>query len=307
VAGGPAFLVEDAMTPTLRRMRSTIWVLPGLVLLLVFVYYPVVDNIRLSFFSWDAFSPVPVFVGLENYRTAGADPIFWRAMFNNTAFAVVSLIFQVGLALVLAAVLEEFVRQRLRGWLRTIYFIPATMSITVAGILFSFIYNPQIGLLNRLLRAVGLGAWQHAWLGEESTAIWSIIAMSQWQNIGYTAVLFVVAIQRIPRELYEAVRIDGAGHIRAFFTITVPMVREMTTLLVILTISGAFLVFNEVMVMTAGGPNNSSQVLGTWLYRNAFFEDDMGYAATIATVIFVITFSIAALQIMVSRKRRIEV
>jgi raffinose/stachyose/melibiose transport system permease protein len=130
--------------------------------------------------------------------------------------------------------------------------------------------------------------------------------MSQWQSIGYTAVLFVVAIQRIPREYYEAARMDGAGAVRAFLTITVPMVREMTTLLVILTISGAFLVFNEVMVMTAGGPDNSSQVLGTWLYRNAFFQDDMGYAASIATVIFVITFAIAALQIVVSRKRRVE-
>ena len=130
--------------------------------------------------------------------------------------------------------------------------------------------------------------------------------MSQWQSIGYTALLFVVAIQRIPREYYEAVRVDGAGVVRSFFTITVPMVREMTTLVVILTISGAFLVFNEVMVMTAGGPNNSSQVLGTWLYRQAFFEDDMGYASTVATVIFVVTFVIAAIQITVTRRRRFE-
>ena len=294
------------MTRTLQRWRSWIWVLPVLVLLVVFVYYPVVENIRLSFYSWNAFSPSPVFVGLDNYRTAADDPVFWRAIVNNVAYAVVSLVFQVGLALVLAALLEEAVRQRLRGWLRTIYFIPATMSITVAGILFSFLYNPEIGLLNRLLGYLGLQSWQHSWLGEESTAIWSIIAMSQWQSIGYTAVLFVVAIQRIPREFYDAASIDGAGQVRRFFTITVPMVREMTTLVVILTISGAFLVFNEVMVMTAGGPNNSSQVLGTWLYRQAFFVDDMGYAATIATAIFFITFTIAALQLAISHRRRIE-
>lgn len=293
------------MARTLQRWRSLVWILPGATLLVVFVYYPVVENVRLSFYSWSAFAPDPVFLGLENYRTALEDSVFWRALFNNISYAVVSLVFQVGLSLVLAALLEELVRQRLRGWLRTIYFIPATMSITVAGILFSFIYNPQIGLLNRLLGALGLDSWKHAWLGEQSTAIWSIIAMSQWQSIGYTAVLFVVAIQGIPREYHEAARIDGAGPVRAFFTITVPMVREMTTLLVILTISGAFLVFNEVMVMTAGGPDNSSQVLGTLLYRNAFFEDDMGYAATIATVIFVITFGIAALQIAVSRRRRL--
>ncbi len=290
----------------LNRWRSWVWVLPALALLLVFVYYPIVENLRLSLYSWNAFSARPVFVGLDNYRTAAGDPIFWRALRNNTVFAVTSLVFQVGLSLVLAAVLEEFVHQRLRGVLRTIYFIPAVISITVAGILFSFLYNPQIGLLNRLLGAVGLESWQHSWLGEPGTAMWSIIAMSQWQSIGYTAILFVVAIQRVPREFYEAARIDGAGKIRSFVSITVPMVREMTTLVTILTISGAFLVFNEVMVMTAGGPSNSSQVLGTWLYRNAFLNDDMGYAAAIATVIFVITLLIGAVQIYVSRRRRIE-
>lgn len=290
----------------LNRWRSWVWVLPALALLLVFVYYPIVENLRLSLYSWNAFSARPVFVGLDNYRTAAGDPIFWRALRNNTVFAVTSLVFQVGFSLVLAAVLEDFVHQRLRGVLRTIYFIPAVISITVAGILFSFLYNPQIGLLNRLLGAVGLESWQHSWLGEPGTAMWSIIAMSQWQSIGYTAILFVVAIQRVPREFYEAARIDGAGKIRSFFSITVPMVREMTTLVTILTISGAFLVFNEVMVMTAGGPSNSSQVLGTWLYRNAFLNDDMGYAAAIATVIFVITLLIGAVQIYVSRRRRIE-
>ncbi|KRF23836.1 carbohydrate ABC transporter permease [Phycicoccus sp. Soil803] len=294
------------MSTTLMRWRSLAWVLPALVLLLVFVYYPIVDNLRLSLFSWNAFSVAPTFVGLDNYRTAFHDPIFWTALRNNTVFAIVSLVFQVGVSLVLAALLEEFVHERLRGILRTIYFIPAVISITVAGILFSFLYNPEIGLVNRLLGAVGLESWQHSWLGEPSTAMGSIIAMSQWQSIGYTAILFVVGIQRIPKEFHEAAKVDGAGPIRRFFSVTVPMVREMTTLIIILTVSGAFLVFNEVMVMTAGGPSNSSQVLGTWLYRNAFLNDDMGYASAIATVIFVITLAIGAVQIVVSRRRRIQ-
>ena len=294
------------MSTTLMRWRSLAWVLPALVLLLVFVYYPIVDNLRLSLFSWNAFSVAPTFVGLDNYSTAFHDPIFWTALRNNTVFAIVSLVFQVGFSLVLAALLEEFVHQRLRGILRTIYFIPAVISITVAGILFSFLYNPEIGLVNRLLAAVGLASWQHSWLGEPGTAMGSIIAMSQWQSIGYTAILFVVGIQRIPREFHEAAKVDGAGPIRRFFSVTVPMVREMTTLIIILTISGAFLVFNEVMVMTAGGPSNSSQVLGTWLYRNAFLNDDMGYASAIATVIFLITLTIGSVQIIVSRRRRIQ-
>jgi raffinose/stachyose/melibiose transport system permease protein len=288
------------------RVRGALWVLPALALVLVFVYYPIVENVRLSFFHWSAFSPRPRFVGLDNYREAWDDPVFWQALRNNVAYAVVSVAVQVGFSLVLAAVLEEHVGRRLRGLLRTIYFIPAALSITVAGMLFQFLYDPHIGLLNRLLGATGLHSLEHSWLGESHTAIWGVIAMSQWQSFGYTAVLFVVAIQRIPREYYEAARVDGAGKIRSFFLITLPMVREMTTLVIIVTVSGAFLVFNEVMVMTAGGPSNSSQVLGTWLYQSAFINDDMGYASAIATIVFTITLLAAAAQLLYAKRRRVD-
>lgn len=291
----------------MRRWAGWWWLLPALILLGTFVYYPIVQNFQLSTYKWNAFTTTPTYVGLDNYREAFSDRVFWRAILNNLSYAVVSLAFQVAFALVLAAILEEAVHQKLRGFLRTLYFIPAVISITVAGILFSFIYNPQFGLLNQLLELVGPDGWTHAWLGERGTAMWSIIAMSQWQNFGYTAVLFIVAIQRIPREFYEAAKVDGAGPVRTFFLVTVPLVREMTTLLIILTVSGAFLVFNEVMVMTAGGPANSTHVLGTWLYFNAFMADDMGYASAIATVIFVITFVLAVAQLAYSRRKRVEV
>ena len=134
----------------------------------------------------------------------------------------------------------------------------------------------------------------------------AIIVMSQWQGFGYSTLLFAVAIQRIPSELYEAAAIDGIGAVRRFFTITLPLVREMTGLMIIVTIAGAFQVFNEVMVMTTGGPNNSTQVLGTWLYRNGFVRNDFGYAAAIATVIFVITLAIALVQLWINRRRRVE-
>nr|WP_201784678.1 sugar ABC transporter permease [Nonomuraea pusilla] len=187
------------MGALLTRWRTVVWVLPAVLLLLVFVYYPIADNLRLSLFSWNAFSPEPRFVGLDNYAEAFGDPVFWRALLNNVAYAVVSLVCQAGVSLVLAALLEELVGRRLRGLLRTLYFIPAATSITVAGVLFSFLYNPRYGLVNEALQAVGLGHLARAWIGEEGSAIWSVIAMSQWQGIGYTAVLFVVAIQRIPR------------------------------------------------------------------------------------------------------------
>jgi raffinose/stachyose/melibiose transport system permease protein len=293
-------------TSRFGRWSMLLWVAPAVLLLVVFVYYPVVENLRLSLFKWNAFSPTEKWVGLDNYRDLTVDPIFWSSLFNNTAYAIVSVFFQVGGGLILAAILEEVVRGRWKGFFRTVYFVPAVLALTITGLLFQFMYNPQIGLVNGFLDAVGLDALKHSWLGESATAIWAIIAMSQWQSIGYVMVLFIVAMQRIPRELYDAAYIDGASRRQAFVSITVPLVREMILLATIITISGAFLVFNEVQVMTAGGPNNSSQVLGTWLYKSAFFNDQMGYAAAIAVVIFIITMVASIFQLFLGRGRAVQ-
>jgi raffinose/stachyose/melibiose transport system permease protein len=292
------------MPHRLRKVSGLLWVLPALLLVCVFVYYPVVDNLRLSFYKYSAFSESR-YVGLDNYIQAWNDPVFWTSLRNNVAYAVVSIVVQVGGGLALAALLEDVAGPRIRGLLRTVYFIPAVVSITVAGVLFTFLYHPEIGLIDQALRAIGLDSWARNWLGEESTAIWSIIGMSQWQSIGYVTMLYTIAIQRVPRELYEAAHIDGASKVRTFFAITVPLVREMTALLTIVTVSGAFLVFNEVVAMTDGGPNNSSHVLGTWLYKSAFFNDDMGYASAIATVIFVLTVAVAVVQLAQTRRKQV--
>ncbi|MET9859091.1 sugar ABC transporter permease [Streptomyces smyrnaeus] len=298
--------VPTAGSRTARRIRHALWAAPALALITVFVYYPVVENVRLSLLKFSVFQPGTRYVGLDNYRQAFSDPVFWKALVNNLLFAVTSVTVQVGAALVLAALLEELVGRRLGGLLRTLYVVPAAVSMTVAGLLFQFLYQRDAGLVNSLLGGVGLDSWQRDWLGQPDTAIWGVIGMSQWQSFGYTTMLLTVAVQRIPRELYEAAYVDGAGRVRTFFTVTVPMVRQMTTLLVILTVSGAFLVFNEVMVMTGGGPSNSSQVLGTWLYASAFTGDDMGYAAAIGTVMFVLTFAAGAAQLYYSRRKAVE-
>ncbi|WP_430647468.1 carbohydrate ABC transporter permease [Agromyces sp. GXS1127] len=287
-------------------MLGLAWILPAVVVLAVFVYLPLVQNLGFSTLEWDIYSGNQEFIGAENYQRLVADPIFWSSLWNNLLYAVVSLVFQVFGAIVLAAVIESIRHDRWRRGLRAIYFVPSAISLTVAGLLFYFIYEPNLGLLNHALDAVSLGAWAQPWLGQESTAMMAVIVMSQWQGFGYSTLLFAVAIQRIPSELYEAAAIDGIGPIRRFFAVTLPLVREMTGLMIIVTISGAFQVFNEVMVMTSGGPNNSTQVLGTWLYRNGFVRNDFGYAAAIATVIFVITLAIALAQLWINRRRRVE-
>ncbi|MEV4356149.1 carbohydrate ABC transporter permease [Nonomuraea sp. NPDC004186] len=290
-------------------MRATlrlVWVLPALVLVGVFVYLPLVQNLQFSTLKWDIYSGSQEYVGLDNYAKLVDDPVFWSSLGNNALYAVVSIVFQVFGALLLAALIESIGSERWRRGLRAVYFIPSAISLTVAGLLFYFVYEPNLGPLNHALKAVGLGRFAQAWLGQESTAMSAIIAMSQWQGFGYSTLLFAVAIQRIPSEIYGAAAIDGVGPIRRFVHVTVPLVREMTGLMAIVTISGAFQVFNEVMVMTAGGPNNSTQVLGTWLYRSGFVRNNFGYAAAVATVLFVITLGIAVAQLWVTRRRRVE-
>ncbi len=289
-----------------RRALGLAWVIPALALLGVFVYLPLVQNFGFSTLTWDIYSGSQEYVGLENYRRLLDDPVFWSSFANNLWYAALSIVFQVCGALLLAALVESIRSRRWARVLRAVYFIPSAISLTVAGLLFYFVYEPRLGLLNHVLEAVGLGRFGQAWLGQESTAMFAVIAMSQWQGFGYCTLLFAIAIQRIPSELYEAASLDGVGPVRRFFHVTLPLVREMTGLMMMVTVSGAFQVFNEVMVMTSGGPNNSTQVLGTWLYRNGFVRNDFGYAAAIGTVIFVITLTIAVAQLWITRKRRVE-
>lgn len=288
------------------RWRNIVWTLPALLILGAFVYWPLVQNLFFSVTKWNIYSNEQEFVGTGNYSKMMADPVFWSSLINNVFYAVVSVMVQVSGALALAAVIEGLRSERLRRLLRATYFIPSAISLTVAGLLFYFIYEPRLGLLNGVLDSLGLNQLTQAWLGQENTAIWGIITMSQWQGFGYSTLLFAVAIQRIPSELYDAAAIDGVGGLTRFWTITMPLTREMTGLMMIVTVAGSFQVFNEVMVMTSGGPNNSSQVLGTWLYRSGFVRNDFGYAAAIATVIFVVTIVLALLQLWYGRKRRVE-
>ncbi|MBM7169568.1 sugar ABC transporter permease [Streptomyces sp. G44] len=289
-----------------RRALGLAWVLPALVVLGVFVYLPLVQNFGFSTLTWDIYSGEQEYVGLENYRRLFDDPVFWSSFVNNLWYAVISIAFQVFGALLLAALVESVRGERRQRVLRAVYFIPSAISLTVAGLLFYFVYEPRIGLLNHVLDAVGLHEFAQPWLGQESTAMFAVIAMSQWQGFGYCTLLFAVAIQRIPSELHEAAALDGVGAVRRFFQVTLPLVREMTGLMTMVTVSGAFQVFNEVMVMTSGGPNNSTQVLGTWLYRNGFVRNDFGSAAAVGTVLFVITLTIAMAQLWITRAKRVE-
>ncbi|MCY7787215.1 sugar ABC transporter permease [Bacillus inaquosorum] len=278
-----------------NKIIPYLFLVPALVFLL-FVYIPIFENVFLSLFQWSSFSPEKTFIGLKNYVELFHDPVFYQALTNNVLYAVTSIVCQVFGGLILAAVLEDKLVRKWSPFFRTVFFLPVVISMTVIALLFDFIYNPETGLLNQLLQAIGLDQLTRAWLGDDSTAMLSVIFVSQWQSVGYIAMLYIVSIQKIPDELYEAARLDGAGKIQQFFHITVPQTKEMSFVAVVMTLTGAFTVFNEPYILTGGGPGNASEVLSTFLYKSAFTKDMMGYASAIATVVLIITLALSLMQ-----------
>ena len=279
-----------------RNIEALAFTVPALMILGVFVFYPLVRNIIYSFQSFTLSSVTKEWVGLKNYATLLSDKIILTCLKNNILYALISIVIQVGFGLVLAAVLEDVAFRKLAPTLRSIYFIPTVISMTVVCLLFDFVYNPQMGLLNSFLEMIGLESLTKIWLGSKKTAMYAIIAVSQWQSTGYVAMLFIVAIQKIPRDLFEAAEVDGASKIKQFFYITVPQVRQMFFVTMILTVSGAFTVFNEPYILTSGGPGTATMVLSLHMYQTGFVKNNMGYASTIAMLIFVITAVLSSVQ-----------
>jgi raffinose/stachyose/melibiose transport system permease protein len=246
----------------------------------------------------NSYSATMRFIGLKNYFSIFQDEGFYVAIKNNCWYAFISIICQVGFGLVIAILIEsKYLTSWSKTFFRTIYFLPSVIAITAVGLAFYFIYNPTLGLINSLIELFTKNEFEFAWLANPKTAIFAVIAMSQWQWTGYIAMLLIVAIQRIPVELYESAEIDGANFWQRALYITIPQIREMILLTSVITIIGAFQLFSEVFVTTRGGPYGSTHVLGTYMYETAFFHDKMGYAAAIAAIIFVITFSTSIIQI----------
>jgi raffinose/stachyose/melibiose transport system permease protein len=285
-----------------NKKKIMLYLFPAFAFILVFIYYPIIQNFIYSLYRWSSFSPDKTFIGLENYKRLFTDNVFYISLKNNILYAAISVFFQCGIGLIIAAILEDKVFRKFQGFFRTVYFIPAVISMTVVGLLWQLIYNPSIGIVNSFLNLLGLGKYAHAWLGDPSTAIYAVIFVSQWQYIGYIALLYLIAIQKIPEELYESAVIDGANKIKCFLFITIPQVKEMILVSTVITVIGSFKLFDEIYIMTGGGPGHATEVLATYMYRAAFRNDEMGYAAAFATVIFVITFILTIMQLAISNK-----
>jgi len=283
-----------------KGARAYLYVLPALLVILVFVYYPVIQNVVYSFFNMSSFSVHNKFIGVDNYKALIADPVIRTAVKNNFIYMLWSLLFQVGGSLFIALLLESSFIKRGRVFFRSLFFIPSVISITVVGTLFTFIYQPDVGLLNSILRFLGLDSFATGWLGNADTALYAIIAMSQWQYIGYAAMLLVIAIQRVSPEILESAKLDGCSFTQQARYIIIPQIKDTITIVIIITMNWAMQIFNEIQVMTGGGPGNATQTLGNYMYTAAWSYDKFGYASAIGTLIFIITVILSFFQMKIS-------
>jgi raffinose/stachyose/melibiose transport system permease protein len=277
------------------------FVAPALLVYGVFVLYPIFQSVAYSFYQWSGIAPGFTFVGLGNYQQVLQTPVFWKALGNNLILVIASILTQLPLALGVALLLST----RLRGLrlFRTIYLFPLLMSTVAIALLWTFIYNPNLGLLNALLDALNLRGWQRGWLGDEATALWAVIGVISWHYVPFYMVLFLAGLTNIPHELYEAARLDGAGNWGVFQHVTLPLMRGVIRTAAILSLIGSLKYFDLIWVMTGGGPNNATELMATYMYKQAFEQYRMGYASSVAVVLFVIAFVISSVVLIVDQRR----
>lgn len=285
----------------LTTRAGYLFILPALLLYLAFVGLPILQVVGYSVLSWDN-GIVTGFAGLSNYQRLASDSVFWTALLHNCIWVVLTLAFPLLAGLLLAALLAEC-SAHARRWLAAIYFIPRTIPLVVAGIIWGWIYNPIFGLLNFLLKAVGLQWLAGAWLAQESTALLALNVVGAWTFFGFCVIIYLAAIQSIDPSLYEAASIDGAGWWRKFVSITAPLLKGTTLFIGLYASIEAMRFFDLVWVTTQGGPGYATEVLTTHVYKSFFLVGDFGYAATLSVVLLAIVLAISGIAFRLLRSR----
>jgi len=278
---------------------------PAVVLYGVFFLFPMAQAFYVALFQWRGVSMDKQFVGLANFhKLLFEDPIFWAALGHNLAFLVVSLLVVIPLALFFATALNS----KLRGaqTFRAIYLFPNMISVVAVAVLWAFVYHPNIGMLNAIVKVFGGHASDNGWLGDPKTALPCIIGTSMWYSLGFYIVLFLAGVQSIPRSFYEAAEIDGAGAWAQFRFVTIPLLWEILKLGIIYLIIHTINIFGLVWVMTEGGPSNHTDTLLTYLYRLAFMDSNFGYATAVGVVVFIFIFLIVVSFIRLMRREVVE-
>jgi raffinose/stachyose/melibiose transport system permease protein len=273
-----------------QRLSPWLFALPALVVYAVFLCWPAVQSLWLSFTSWDGLSPERPFVGIDNYVRIVEDRTARLALVNNLLWAIVTIVVPVVLGLALAVALHGSVRAK--PILRTVFYMPAVLPLVAVATIWGWLFQPSGGAVNETLEMLGLGALAQPWLGQDSTALWAATVPAIWVRTGFPMLLYLAALQTIPRELYESARTDGATAWQQFRHVTFPNLRGAHYIVIALSVIESFKVFDLIYAMTYGGPGRSTQVLGTWMYFNVFQYYEAGYGTAIAVVITLIALAV---------------
>lgn len=279
--------------PARRRFSITpyLYVMPAFVLYAIFIFLPILNTVRLSFFDWTGFD-AEKFVGLANFIELAGDASFKAGLVNNIKFISFFTIFPIAIALVLTSLLA---RRGIKGrnLFQTSYFLSYIMPMVVVGVVWRWIYNPIFGPLNTTLKTIGLNELAKPWLGDFSLAMPAVGLIATWVEYGYCLTLFMAGVQRIDESLYDAAKVDGANSWQQLLNVTIPGISAEINVALVTTFIAALRVFDLVFVTTKGGPGSETLVTSLWLYQNAFQINRVGYAAAIAVVQTVIILIIS--------------
>ncbi|NRR22723.1 carbohydrate ABC transporter permease [Brevibacillus sp. MS2.2] len=274
------------------NMYAWLLLLPSLIFLLLFTFYPVIQTFILSFHQADLGSPEPFFNGIANYKQMVEDEVFWKVLTNNIWFAIGTVPTSVALALAMAL----FANKALRGksFIRTAYFYPTVVPMIAVANIWLFIYTPEYGALSHVMEWFGKGDMN--WLGDQKNVMWAMIFMVIWKEAGYFMIFYLAGLQNISQELYESASMEGASSWTVFRRITFPLLMPTTMFVSIIAFTNSFKLVDHLVIMTKGGPDNASNLLLYYIYETAFSFWDQGMASALTIVMVVLLLLVAAFQ-----------
>jgi sn-glycerol 3-phosphate transport system permease protein len=284
---------------TLTRKWKTTFLAWGLLLptfcfLTVFTFYPIVNSVWSSLFKDDLGVSKPIFLGLGNYIALFRDPVFLRSFWNNLLIGLVTIPISIVIAVLIAVFANAIPRGE--GFFRVGFFYPVILPMVAVANIWLFIYTPAYGLLGQFLKGSNI-------LGNPKTAIWGIMLMLIWKQSGYLMIFYLSGLQNISRELYESARLDGAGPIRSFLSITWPLLKPTTIYVIILSLTNAYKIVDHLYIMTKGGPNNASNMLLFYIYQTGFDFWDVGYSSTLTVVLVSLLLLLTCIQFFSQDKK----
>jgi multiple sugar transport system permease protein len=281
------------------RYHAYVFILPTLIGLLFFRLIPITVSIAASFTSWDIYSP-PKWVGFANYVEMFRSIEFWKVIQHTLTFSTFFTVGVCTIGLLFAVLLNE----KLKGirFFRSLFFLPVITSVIAIGIMWDWILSPQLGILNSLLSHLWPGMEMPSWLGDPKYAMGTLVSVYIWKSVGYQMIIYLAGLQHIPGELKEAARMDGASPVRLFFSVTLPMLTPTIFFVVIITIIESFHTFDITYAMTKGGPYQATTTLSYFIYQNAFVHYRMGYASSLAYVMFFLTLLVTWVNFLLKKK-----